>query len=78
MLALREVEGAKTVKARVVAKGYPGPDVRNGGVGRRSPHLELISLGAWRKWAIWSLGIRNACLQAGGFGREVYVRASCE
>ena len=55
----------KTVKARFVAKGYQDPDPRNGNVdiagcvSRRSSHLESISLGALKKWAIYSLDIKN-------------------
>ena len=38
----------------------------------------MISLGASKKWAIWSLDIKNTCREADRFGRGVYVRARCE
>ena len=69
------VEGAKTVRARLVAKGDQGPDLRNGNldiagcVSRRWPHIQLISLGALKKWAIWSLDIQDAFPRPDGLGR---------
>ena len=74
----------KTVKARFVATGYQGPDLRDGNVdiagcvSRRSPHLQLISLGALKERAIWSLDIKDDFLKADGFGREVHVHAQRE
>ena len=67
-----------------MANGNQGTDLRNGNVNiaggeiARSPLLRLISLGALKKWEIWSLDIKNASLLADGFGREVYARAPCE
>ena len=67
-----------------MAKGYQGPDRRTGNVDfagrvrRRSSHLQVISLGALTKWPLWSLDIKNVCLQADGFDREVYLRAPGE
>ena len=49
-----------------------------GRVGRRSSHLQLMSLVAFTKWPIWSLDTENAFTQAGGFDREVYLRAPAE
>ena len=46
-LSWEEAECSKTVKARLVTKGYQGPDLRNGAVavagcvGKRSPHSQL-------------------------------------
>ena len=40
--------------------------------------MQLISLGALKRWAIWSLDAKNAFLKADGFERGVYVRAPCE
>ena len=82
-LAREEAEGAKTVTARISAEGYQGPDLRDGHVdvagcvGGRSPHVRLISPGALTKWAIWNLEIKDACLLADGFSREVFGRAPC-
>ena len=82
--ARKEVEGAKTVEARLVAKGYQLPDLRNGNAGiagcvsGRSPHAQPISLGVLKKWAFRSLDIENVLLQADVFGREVYVHVPCE
>ena len=64
-------------------KGYQAPDLRMGNVdiagcvSRRSSHLQLISLGALRKWPLWSLDIKNAFGQADGFDRDVFRRAPC-
>ena len=66
-----------------MAKGYQDPDLRTGNVditgwvSRSSPHLQVISLGALTKWPLWSLDIKNAFPQVGGFDREVYLRAPC-
>ena len=74
-------DGVKPVGARLATKGYQDPDLRRGNVdfagrvSRRSPHVQLISLGALRKWPIWRLDTENASLQADGFDREVYLRA---
>ena len=84
MLTRREEKGKKTVEARLAAKGYRDPDLRNGNVGiagcvsRRSSHLQRISLGDLKKWAIWISDIKNALLEADGFGRGAPVRAPCE
>ena len=70
--------------ARLVAKGYRNPDLRDGDVdiagcvGRRSSNLQTISLGALKKWPIRSPRIKNAFLQADGFDRDVYLRAPSE
>ena len=81
VLAWQEVDGEKTIQARLVAKGYQDPDLRMGNVdiagcvSRGSSHLQLIFLGALTKWPLRNLDIKNACLQADVFGREVYLRA---
>ena len=43
-----------------------------------SSHLQLISLGAPKKWPRWNLDIKNACPQADGSDRVVYFLAQCE
>ena len=49
------------------------------GVRRSSaPHLQVISLGAIIKRRIRSLDIKNAFQRAGGFGRDVFLRAHTE
>ena len=78
VLAWEEVGGERTVKARLVAKGYQGNVDIAGCVSRRSPHLRAISLGALMKWPQWNLDTENAFLQAGGFDREVHLRAPFE
>ena len=83
-LSWKKVAGVKTVKARSVATGNqdPGPRTGNvdiaGCVSQRSSRLQLISPAALQKWPLRSLDIKNACPQADGFDREVYLRASCE
>ena len=83
VLAWKEVDGVKTAKARLAAKGFQGPDLRMGNVdiagcvSCRSSHLQVVSLGALRKWPLWSLDIKNAFLQADGFDRDVLLRAPC-
>ena len=50
VLTWKEVDGVKTAKARLLARGYQDPDLRNGAVdnegcvSRRSSHLRLVSL----------------------------------
>ena len=84
VLTWKEAGGPKTGKARLVATEHQDPDLRNGNVeiagcgSRRSPHMQLISLGAPKKWPLWSLSIKNASVQADGLDREVYLRAPCE
>ena len=83
-LTWKAADGVKTAKARLAAMGSRHPDLREenaditGCVSPRSPHLQLISLGAPEKWPIDSLDIKDALLQAGGFDREVHLGAPCE
>ena len=78
MLTWEEADGAKTVGARLGAKGYQDPDLRSGNVDiagcatRGSSHLQSISLPALKKRPIWSLEIKKAFLQAGGPDREEF------
>ena len=78
------VEGVKTVKARLAAKGYQGPDLKegfvetSGSVSLRPSHLQVISLAALRGWRLSSIDIKNAFLQADGFGRDVYIQSPPE
>ena len=46
-----------------------------GRVSIRSSYPQVLCLGALGKWAIWILDIKNACVQAGGFRRDVLLRA---
>ena len=72
-----EVDGVKTVKARLAAKGYQDPALREGDVdavgcvSRRSSHLHLVFPGDLEEWPLRSLDVKNAFPQADGFGREV-------
>ena len=74
-------EGTKDVGARLAAKGRQGPDFKyafvetSWGVSLRSPHLQVLSLGALKKWNIWRLDIMNAFQRADGFRREVFLCA---
>ena len=73
------VEGVKTVKAHLVATGYQGPDLKlSGSASLRSSHLQAISLAALRGWGLWSIDIKNAFLQADGFGRVVFIQSPPE
>ena len=64
-----------------VPKGYRGPDPEDGVVGMSgrarlgSSHPQVLRLGALGKWAKWILDIKNAFAQAGGFQRDVLLRA---
>ena len=84
VMTRKEVDGVKTAKVRLVAKGYQDLDLRNsdaeiaGCVSRRSSHLQLISLGALKTWSIWSVDFKNPFLQEDGFGREVFLRTPRE
>ena len=74
-------DGKKNVKARSAATGYQGPGLKDGSVDASGyvsspfPHLRVTSLGALRTWKTGNLGIKNAFLQADGFGRDVFPRA---
>ena len=71
-------DGGKSVEARLVAKGYQGPDLKegvadfSGRVSLRSSHLQVISLRAVKEWELWSLDIKNAFLQADEFTMDVF------
>ena len=72
--------GKQCVEARLVAKGFQDPGLKDGlvdasgCVSLRSSHLLAVSLGAIRKWKLRSFDIKNAFLQADGFGREVFLQ----
>ena len=84
VLTWKDLEGKRTVKARLVARGFQDPDLAavladtSSCVSLRSSHLQVISLSALKKWKLWSLDIKNAFLQADPFPREVYLQASRE
>ena len=84
VLTWKDVEGKRTVKARLVARGFQDPDLAAGlvdtssCVSLRSSHLQVISLSALKRWNLWSLDIKNAFLQADPFPREVYLQAPPE
>ena len=84
VLTWKDLEGKRTVKARLVARGFQDPDLVEGlvdassCVSLRSSHLQVISLSALKKWKLWSLDIKNAFLQADPFPRGVYLHAPCE
>ena len=84
VLTWKDLDGKRTVKARLVARGFQDPDLAEGlvdtssCVSLRSSHLQVISLSALKKWKLWSLDIKNAFLQADPFPREVYLQAPRE
>ena len=84
VLTWKLVDGKRTVKARLVARGFQDPDLAAGlvdtssCVSLRSSHLQVISLSALKQWKLWSLDIKNAFLQADPFPREVYLHAPLE
>ena len=81
VLTWKFFEEQKTVKARLVARGFQYPDLADGladtssCVSMRSSHLQVISLGALKKWTLRSLDIKNPVLQADPFHREVHLHA---
>ena len=81
VLTWKIVEGKKRVTARLVAKGFQDPDLKDGlvetsgCVGLRSSHLQVISPSAIRQRKLWSLDIKNAFLRADGFDRDVFLHA---
>ena len=83
-LTWKMVEGVKTAQARLVAKGHEGPDLKeglvetSGGVSLRPSHLQVISLAALRGWRLLSVDIKDAFLQADGFGRDVFIQSPPE
>ena len=68
VLAWKFFEGKKTDEARLVAPGFQDPVLAEGFVdtsscvSMRTSHLQVISLGALKKWKLWSLGLKNAFL----------------
>ena len=70
-LTWTEAEGEKTAKARLVTKGSQGSDLWDGNAGIvscvscRSSHLQSISLGALKRWKVWSPDIKK-CLAPDG------------
>ena len=82
--ARKMVEAARTVKTRLAAKGFRGPDLKDsfanssGCVSLCSSQLQVISLSAPEKWKFRRLDIKNAILQAAGLSRDVILRAPTE
>ena len=78
------VDGAKTAKPRLVAKGLQDPDLGDGVVDTpgcvslRLSHSQNLSLSAVKKWKLWSLDIKNAFLKAGGFTGDIFLCAPSE
>ena len=68
VLTWKIVDQTKNAKARLAAKGYQDPDLKEGPVetaGRvslRSAHLQVISMAAIRRWELWGVDIKNAFL----------------
>ena len=84
VLTWKMVDGVKSAKARLVAKGFQDPDLQaglvdtSGCVCLRTSHLQVISPSALKKWRLWSLDIKNACLQADPLQRNVFLQAPPE
>ena len=80
-----KVVGCKElVMARLLAKGFRDPYLKDGSVDApgctslRPSHPRIISPGTIEKWKFRSLDIRNAWLRAGGLSRKVLLRAPTE
>ena len=64
-----------------MATGFQDPDLLEGLVDTsgcaslRSPYLQFIPLGAAKTWKLECLDIKNALLQADGFGLDVFLHA---
>ena len=77
----KQIVQTRWVEARLAAKGHQDPDLReglvdtSGCVSLRSPHLQVISLSAIKKWKLRNLDIKNAFLQEDAFARDVLIRA---
>ena len=71
-------DGEKSERARPEAKGFQGPDLKEGIAGTPecvripSSHRQVIPKSAIRKWKLWSVDINNAFLQADGFLIAMY------
>ena len=84
ILTWEMVDGAKTVKLQLAAKGIQDSDLKEGVVdtpgcaGLRSSRPQDIPGSALKKWGIWSLDIKNAFLQADGFDRDVLLGSPSE
>ena len=79
--AWKMVDGKQERRTCLVAKGHQDPCVKDGSVDALwcaslgSSHVWAISVGALKKWGIWSLDFKNAFLKADGFGRGVFPRS---
>ena len=78
------VGGEKNAEARLAAEGYENLDLvessvdMSGRVSFRSSDQQVMSLGALKNRKIHCLDIKNACLQADGFGCDILLRAPVE
>ena len=78
------VDGRTHVKARPVAKDYQDPVSKEGQeespccASLRSSHLQILLLGALKKWELCTVDVRNAFSQPDDFTREGYLRATTE
>ena len=81
VLIWKVADGRAAVKARLAARGFQDPDLREhsvrakGCVSLRYSHLQSVFGGAIKKWRLRSLDIENALLQTNDLRREVYLRA---
>ena len=81
VLTWKMVNGKKCGKAKLVAKGYQGPELQDGTVGTsgrvslRYSHLQVISLRAIEKRNLWSSDIKNALFPADGSSRGAFLSA---
>ena len=77
-------DGRRSIRARLVARGYQHPDLQEGVVDTswcvslRLSHLQVISLCAIKKWKLRSLDITNAFSQKGGVTRDVLLQGPAE
>ena len=81
-MAWKEVDSRATGKARSASGGFQDPGMENGlaeavgCVGLRPSCLHFIALSGVRIWKLCSAGTRDAFLQPGSLGREVYLWAA--
>ena len=84
LLTWKMADDRDNAKARLVARGYQEPDLKEGGVDKsgrvslRSSCPQVIPLGALKIWKIWTLDIKNALLQADGLRPDAYLCASAQ
>ena len=84
VLTWKMADGQKSVEARLAAKGYQDPDLKDGlvdtsgCVSLRSSHPQVIPPCSIEEWKSRSLDGKNAFSRADGFDRDVFIQAPAE